>query len=173
MWEIYEPKPDGSSIITPVLSDWDTGGSAYLFTKMSSWKLPADMASPSHFFFTYFTLMNTTEINTTNINKTQNYRTRELIGKITDKVSAKAYSHKKDCQPDKCLPECHYGFFYYKLKIACENKPEVSQIMVFKDLLTSEKIWKDIENTKYHGKTYAFDCSQWMKIYRLVNWREL
>ncbi|CAG8779124.1 10244_t:CDS:2, partial [Ambispora leptoticha] len=43
----------------------------------------------------------------------------------------KAYSHKKTCliskanpTDNKCATGCHYGDFYYKLTIACENKPE-------------------------------------------------
>jgi hypothetical protein len=83
--------------------------------------------------------MNTTEIKTPKEQK-QPYRTRELIGKITDKVQAKAYSHKRGCPPEKCSPGCHYGSLYYRLQIACENKPEINQIMVFKDLLATEKI---------------------------------
>ena len=82
--------------------------------------------------------MNTTEINNTNTKKDKPLR--ELIGKIVDKVQAKAYSHKKECSPSKCYEGCHAGSLYYKLKIACENKPEIDQIMVFQDLLATEKI---------------------------------
>ena len=98
---------------------------------------------------------------------------RELLGKITDKVKSKVYSHKRECLPNKCQPNCHYGELCYKLQIACENRPEINQIMVFKDMLTTEQIWKDIEAVSYYNKIYAFSCNQWMKIYRLVDWKEI
>ncbi|CAG8666112.1 9050_t:CDS:2 [Ambispora leptoticha] len=101
------------------------------------------------------------------MNNPNNNNLKKLIGKITDCQKAKAYSHKKTCliskanpTDNKCATGCHYGDFYYKLTIACENKPEVKQIMPVNDPLPTSKLTTTIMGASIKIQDTDLDITQ-------------
>jgi len=78
----------------------------------------------------------------------------ELVGKIATKQLKKDKS----------------GNPFYKLIVNIENKTEVDIINVFPNL---EKVWINLDNSKFHGKKYLFFCKNYMGNYSLLDWQEL
>lgn len=102
-------------------------------------------------------------------NKQYSKQVYELIGvKILEKSSDKTGSGK------------WAGDVFYRLKITCENRPEVKVVKAFKDKIgtagkvSQEEIWRTIEKTDYADKRYIFYCHRKDIIhYALVGWKEL
>jgi len=79
----------------------------------------------------------------------------QLAGRITEKRAKK----KKD------------GSTFYQLAVVIQDK-DISKINAFRDSC-QEQIWQAIEESKYIGKEYLFDCKNFMGTYYLVDWELL
>jgi hypothetical protein len=56
-------------------------------------------------------------------------RIKELVGIITEKQIAKVYSQGKN-----------QGKLYYRLRVKCENRPQVNTIFAFKETVEKESV---------------------------------
>lgn len=63
--------------------------------------------------------------------------------------------------------------YFYELEVEIENDKGLRKLFVFPNNLTSEIIWKAIENADYAGKRYVFFCHNYKGSYNIFNWKEL
>ena len=91
---------------------------------------------------------------------------KELIGVITEQKLDKVKNKKSE----------HYGNPYWRLTVELENEEEIREILVFKEWLERETIWREIEKRKYLDKRYLFKVQRKPgagQFFRLIDWEQL
>ena len=93
--------------------------------------------------------------------KKNTYQPFEFSGQICGSQKTKVYNQER------------YGQFYWRLFPA--GKEKVKTLFAFKDAV-GEKIWQDIENFAYHGRSLIFLVKKYGSTpgnYQLLQWRKI